>query len=154
MRVRSVAAIAVMLALPAAATASTGVGGPPITKGPAEGYHSSGNHVACVLLLRYNRDGNAVRCGRRGSSKGRLVTWHGPSRRIKWRWPTKRGLHGNFYAAPKQTLYLTGGTAKLDGNDRMLRCRFTGRDHVQCLNGDGYGVEVTRTAVHAVRITP
>jgi hypothetical protein len=29
-----------------------------------------------------------------------------------------------------------------------------GRDHARCVNGDGYGVEVTRTAVHAVRINP
>ena len=152
MRARSLAVLAALLALPTAAFAAPG---PPVTKGPAEGYHSRGNHVACVLLLRYNRDGNAVRCGRRGSSQGRLVTWHGASRQIKWHWPTKKSLHNNFYTAPVgQTLYLTGGTAKLTGTDRMLRCLYTGRDHVRCINGDGYGVEVTRTAVHAVRISP
>jgi hypothetical protein len=156
MRTWSLAAFAVVLALalPAAVSAS-GVGGPPVTKGPAEGYHSRGNHVACVLLLRYNRDGNAVRCGRTGSSKGRLVTWHGPSRQIKWRWPTKKSLHNNFYTAPVgQTLYLTGGTAKLTGTEAMLHCLFTARDHLRCVNGDGYGVEATRTAVKAVRISP
>jgi hypothetical protein len=154
MRLRSLAALAATLALPGTALAA-GVGGPPISKGPVEGFHSPGNHVACVTLLRYNRDGNAVRCGRKGSGRGRLLAWHGPSRKTRWRWPTKRSLHGFYYAAPPgRTLYLTGGTAKLNGNNSMLRCTFTGRDHVRCLNGDGHGIEAGRTYVRAVRINP
>jgi hypothetical protein len=151
MRLRSLAALAATLAVPGVAVAA----GPPITKGPVEGFHSPGNHVACVTLLRYNRDGNAVRCGRRGSGKGRLLAWHGPSRKARWRWPTKKSLHSFYYRAPLgKTLYLTGGTAKVDGNSSMLRCTYTGRDHVRCLNGDGYGIEAGRTYVRAVRINP
>jgi hypothetical protein len=142
MRRIALGAVTALLTLPAAASA-----GPPITKGAAEGYHSTGKHVACVLLLRYNADGNAVRCGRRGSSSGRVVTWRGRSRTARWSWPTKLP---DFYLAPTgKTLYLTGGTAKLQGNKTMLRCTFTGSDHVRCLNGDGHGVDVTRSTLRA-----
>jgi hypothetical protein len=143
MRRIALGALTALLALPAAASA-----GPPITKGPAEGYHSPANHVACVLLLRYNRDGNAVRCGRRGSGTGVLLTWRGAARKVKWRWPTRLP---EFYKAPVgRTLYLIGGTAKIQGDRTMLRCTFTGRDHVRCLNRDGGGLDVTRTAARTL----
>jgi hypothetical protein len=55
-----------------------------------------------------------------------------------------------FRARPGQTLYLVGGTAKLDGDDSTLRCTFT-RSSVRCLNGSGDGVSVSRTGTRRIR---
>jgi hypothetical protein len=117
--------------------------GPPKTHGDVEGYHSPDNRVACVMILRYDRAGNAVRCGRKGSRHGLLLASRGAAKRVKWRWPDARKLFSFTAAPPGKTLYLVGGTAKLHGNARMLRCTFTGRSHVRCRNGAGRGLDVT-----------
>lgn len=117
--------------------------GPPKTHGDVEGYHSPDNRVACVMVLRYDRAGNAVRCGRKGSGKGLLLASHGAAKTVRWRWPNARKLFSFTPAPLNTTLYLVGGTAKLQGNAHMLRCTFTGRSHVRCLNGAGRGLDVT-----------
>jgi hypothetical protein len=102
------------------------------------------------MVLNYNAAGNAARCGRKGSGKGLLLSSDGAARAVKWRWPNAHKLYSFTAAPPGRTLYLVGGTAKLKGNRRELRCTFTGRSHVRCLNGQGHGVDVTRTAVKKV----
>jgi hypothetical protein len=130
--------------------AALALAGPPKTHGDVEGYHSPDNRVACVMVLNYNAAGNAVRCGRRGSGKGLLLTSDSAARTVRWRWPNAKRLY-SFTAAPTgRTLYLVGGTAKLKGNGRQLRCTFTGRSHVRCVNGRGRGLDVTSRAVKRV----
>jgi hypothetical protein len=41
---------------------------------PVEGYRSADSRVGCVMYQGFNADGNAVKCGRRGSSRGLLLT--------------------------------------------------------------------------------
>jgi hypothetical protein len=120
--------------------------GPPKTHGDVEAYHSPDNRVACVMVLKYDAAGNAVRCGHRGSGKGLLLPSDGAARAAKWRWPDAKRLFSFTAAPPGRTLYLVGGTAKLKGNRHQLRCTFTGRSHVRCLNGQGNGLDVTKAS--------
>src|SRR4051812_33316196 len=41
---------------------------------PVEGYRSADNRVGCVMYQGFDADGNAVKCGRRGFSRGLLLT--------------------------------------------------------------------------------
>jgi hypothetical protein len=125
--------------------AALALAGPPKTHGDVEAYRSSDNRVACVMVLRYDTAGNAVRCGRKGSRHGLLLASHGAAKRVKWRWPDAGKLFSFTVAPPGRTLYLVGGTAKLEGDAHMLRCTFTGRSHARCRNGAGRGLDVTRT---------
>jgi hypothetical protein len=111
---------------------------------PVEGYRSADNRVGCVMYQGFNADGNAVKCGRRGSSRALLLTGDGAARRASWRWPAKQLGSLFFRARPGQTLYLTGGTAKLQGDVNTLRCTFA-RSSVQCLNASGDGIAVSRS---------
>jgi hypothetical protein len=124
--------------------------GPPKTHGDVEGYHSPDNRVACVMVLKYDAAGNAARCGRKGAAKGLLLPSDGPAKSVRWRWPDAKKLFSFTAAPPGRTLYLVGGTAKVKGNAHQLRCTFTGRSHVRCLNGQGRGLDVTNTAVKRV----
>ncbi len=108
---------------------------------PVEGYHSRDGRVGCVMYAQFNAAGNAVKCGRRGYARGLLLTSEGVARRALWRWPASTLGNLFFVAPPGQTLYLYGGTAKLQGDESVLRCRFT-RSSVRCTNGDGYAVAV------------
>src|SRR3954453_16016816 len=98
--------------------------GAPKTHGDVEGYHSPDNRVACVMVLHYNAAGNAVRCGHKGSGKGLLLPPGGAAKPAKWRWPSPHKLSSFTLAPAGRTLYLVGGTAKLKGNPRDLRCTF------------------------------
>ena len=121
---------------------------------PVEGYHDRGNRIGCVMFQNFNSHGNAVKCGRKEGDRGLLLTSAGPSRKASWRWPAW-SLKGLFFTASYgQTLYLYGGTAKLQGDSSILRCTFRRRPsvRVRCTNGDGYAIEVTRTKVR--RIAP
>jgi hypothetical protein len=111
---------------------------------PVEGYRSADNRVGCVMYQGFNADGNAVKCGRRGSSRGLLLTGDGAARRASWRWPAKQLGSLFFRTRPGQTLYLTGGTAKVQGDESTLRCTFS-RSSVQCLNASGDGIAVSRS---------
>jgi hypothetical protein len=111
---------------------------------PVEGYRAPDNQVGCVMYQGFNDDGNAVKCGRRGSSKGLLLPPAGAARTQKWRWPARQLGDLFFTATYGQTLYLYGGTAKLQGDDSVLRCRFRRGNGVRCDNGDGYAIEVSR----------
>jgi hypothetical protein len=124
--------------------------GPPKTHGDVEGYHSPDNRVACVMVLRYDAAGNAVRCGHKGSGKGLLLPSRGSARAVKWRWPNPDKLFSWIPARSGQTFYLVGGTAKITGTRHQLRCTFSGRSHVRCLNGQGHGLDVTRRSVKRV----
>jgi hypothetical protein len=127
--------------------AALALAGPPKTHGDVEAYHSPDSRVACVMVLHYDAAGNAVRCGRKGSGQGLLLASNGTARAAKWRWPNAKRLY-SFTAAPTgRTLYLVGGTAKLKGTRHQLRCTFTGRGHVRCVNGQGHGLDVTDKAV-------
>jgi hypothetical protein len=123
--------------------AALALAGPPKTHGDVEAYHSPDNRVACVMILRYDKAGNAVRCGRKGSRRGLLLATDGAAKSVKWRWPDAHKLFSFTVAPPGKTLYLVGGTAKLDGNRHMLRCTFSGRSHARCLNAAGRGLDVT-----------
>jgi hypothetical protein len=116
---------------------------------PVEGYRSTDNRVGCVMYQGFNNDGNAVKCGRRGSSRGLLLTGDGAARRAAWRWPAQQLGNLFFRARPGQTLYLSGGTAKLDGDESTLRCTFTRRS-VRCLNASGDGISVSRSGTHRI----
>jgi hypothetical protein len=117
--------------------------GPPKTHGDVEAYHSPDNRVACVMVLRYDKAGNAVRCGHKGSRRGLLLATRGAAKPVKWHWPDAHKLFSFTVAPPGKTLYLVGGTAKLEGNAHMLRCTFNGRSHARCLNAAGRGLDVT-----------
>ena len=116
---------------------------------PVEGYRSADNRVGCVMYQGFNADGNAVKCGRRGSSRGLLLTGDGAARRASWRWPAEQLGSLFFRARSGQTLYLTGGTAKLQGDERTLRCTFA-RSSVSCLNASGDGIAVSRSGAHRI----
>jgi hypothetical protein len=137
---RTLLAVVALLAFPAVAAAAT----------PVEGYHSADGREGCVMYQQFNSHGNAVKCGRRGSGKGLLLTSTGAARKQAWHWPAHQ-LGSLFFTAPEnKTLYLTGGTAKLDGTKNDLRCTFKKALGVTCTNGDGYGVIVTRSSIRAV----
>lgn len=133
--------VAALVVVPAASAAT-----------PVEGYRAPDNRVGCVMYQGFNEDGNAVKCGRRGSSKGLLLPSAGSARKQKWRWPARQLGDLFFTATYGQTLYLYGGTAKLQGDDTVLRCTFRRGRGVRCDNGDGYGIEVTRSGNR--RISP
>jgi hypothetical protein len=120
---------------------------------PVEGYRSPDSRVACVLYQGFNADGNAVKCGRRGSNEGLLLPSAGAARSVKWSWPAKQLGSLLFKARYNQTLYLYGGTAKLEGDASVLRCVFKKGTGVRCTNGDGYGIAVSRTGAHRVAPT-
>ena len=130
--------------------AAVALAGPPKTHGDVEGYHSPDNRVACVLVLHYNAAGDAASCGRKGAGEGLLLPSDGAAKPAKWRWPNPHKLYSFTLAPAGRTLYLVGGTAKLRGNRHDLRCTFTGRSHVRCLNGQGRGLDVTGKAVKRV----
>lgn len=144
-----------LIAKTALAALALGVGAAPATAArPVEGYHDAGNRIGCVMYQNFNTDGNAVRCGRKGGRRGLLLTSAGPSRKQSWTWPARR-LRSLFFTAPYgRTLYLYGGTAKLEGDSSTLRCLFKRHPsvRVRCTNGDGYAIEVTRTTLR--RIAP
>src|SRR4051795_4772290 len=116
---------------------------------PVEGYRSADNRVGCVMFQGFNADGNAVKCGRRGSTRGLLLTGDGAARRATWRWPARQLGSLFFRARPGQTLYLVGGTAKVQGDTHTLRCTFTRRS-VTCFNATGDGVSVTRAGTRRI----
>ena len=129
-------ALALAAAAPAAAAA------------PDEGYHDSGNRVACVMYAHFDANGNAVKCGRRGGERGFLLTSAGPARRKAWSWPARQLGNTFFTASYGVTYYLYGGTAKLEGDSSILRCRFRRAPvRVRCVNGDGYAIVATRRGV-------
>jgi hypothetical protein len=119
---------------------------------PVEGYHDPGNRVGCVMYQGYDRHGNAVKCGRNGGSRGLLLRSVGTARSKPWSWPAE--TLGNLFFTAKygQTLYLYGGTAKLQGDDSILRCTFKKRPsvRVRCVNREGFGIQVTRGRVRRI----
>jgi hypothetical protein len=117
---------------------------------PVEGYRTADGRIGCVMYQGFNSAGNAVKCGRRGSSRGLLLASDGSARSAAWRWPA-RSLGSLFFrTTPGQTLYLYGGTAKVEGDDSNLRCSFT-RASVRCLNGGGAGLTVTATGARRIQ---
>ena len=116
---------------------------------PVEGYRSADNRVGCVMYQGFNAHGNAVKCGRRGSSRGLLLTGDGAARRASWQWPATQLGSLFFRTRPGQTLYLTGGTAKLQGDENTLRCTFA-RSSVRCLNASGNGIAVSRSGTRRI----
>jgi hypothetical protein len=120
---------------------------------PVEGYHDSGDRVGCVMYAHFDANGNAVKCGRRGGEHGLLLTSAGPARRKAWTWPARRLGNLFFTASYGVTYYLYGGTAKLEGDRSILRCRFRRAPvRVRCTNGDGHAIVATRHGVR--RIAP
>ena len=144
MRRRATAAVAALALGAAAAPASAAR--------PVEGYHDAGNRLGCVMYQNFNSDGNAVKCGRKGGRRGLLLRSAGPSRKLSWSWPAPTLKRLSFTATYGQTLYLYGGTAKLEGDSSTLRCTFHRRPsvRVRCTNGDGYAIEVTRTRMRGI----
>jgi hypothetical protein len=120
---------------------------------PVEGYHDRGDRIGCVMYQHYDRHGNAVKCGRNGGERGLLLRSAGSARYRPWSWPDAMLGKLFFTATYGQTLYLRGGTAKLDGDDTILRCTFRKRPtvRVRCLNGDGFGIRVTRNRLRRIQ---
>jgi hypothetical protein len=54
-----------------------------------------------------------------------------------------------FLARPGRTLYLYGGTAKLQGDESVLRSRFT-RGSVRRTNRDGYAIAVGPSGTRSI----
>ena len=125
---------------------------PVVAAPPVEGYHDRGDRVGCVMYQEYDRHGNAVKCGRDGGERGLLLRSKGAAGFKAWSWPARTLGDLFFTARYGQTLYLYGGTAKLEGDDSILRCRFKKRPsvRVRCLNGDGFGLLVTRNRLRRV----
>jgi hypothetical protein len=119
---------------------------------PVEGYHDRGNRIGCVMYQDYDRHGNAVKCGRNGGDRGLLLRSAGTARFKPWSWPADALGDLFFTATYGLTLYLYGGTAKLHGDDSVLRCTFRKRPsvRVRCLNGDGSGIRVTRSRLRRI----
>jgi hypothetical protein len=110
-----------------------------------EGYHDRGDRIACVMVKRAS-GATAVRCGARGRSKGLLLGSSGRARRVRWEWRTDRPDIDHFTVKYGQTLYLYGGTAKLEGDSKTLRCTFLRSPsvRVRCRNR-AHEIVVTRT---------
>jgi hypothetical protein len=119
---------------------------------PVEGYHDRGDRVGCVMYQDYDRNGNAVRCGRNGGERGLLLRSAGTARNRPWSWPAATLGTLFFTATYGQTLYLYGGTAKLEGDNSILRCTFRRRPtvRVRCVNGDGFGIQVSRLRLRRI----
>lgn len=139
-----------------AALATTGAAlwaaAPAAAAPPVEGYHDAGDRVGCVMYQGFDRNGNAVKCGGRDGSRGLLLRSAGAASSRPWSWPA-RSLGSVFFTATfGQTLYLLGGTAKLDGDESDLRCTFKRLPsvRVKCLNGDQRGIVVTRTRLRRI----
>ena len=113
-----------------------------------QAYRVRDGNTACVVYQGFNSDGHAVKCGRRGSSEGLVLPSAGASRATEWQWPDESLF---VVVAAGQTLYLRGGSARLQGDDSDLRCEFDG-DEVRCDNGDGYAIAVSRSG--STRIAP
>jgi hypothetical protein len=121
---------------------------------PVEGYHDPGDRVGCVMYQGYDRNGNAVKCGHRNGSSGLLLRSAGAAQSKPWTWPAATLGNLFFTASYGRTLYLLGGTAKLDGDASDLRCTFKRSPsvRVRCSNGDGHSIVVTRHKLR--RIAP
>jgi hypothetical protein len=119
-----------------------------------EGYHDPGDRIGCVMYQRYDRHGNAVKCGVNGGSRGLLLRSAGRAQSKPWSWPASSLGNVFFTVTYGQTYYLYGGTAKLEGDDSILRCVFKRRPsvRVRCTNGDGDAIQVTRRKLR--RIAP
>jgi hypothetical protein len=117
---------------------------------PVEGYRSPDSSVGCVLYQNFDSAGNAVKCGRRGSKRGLLLTSSGAAFSAKWAWPAKSLGTLFFKAQYNQKLFLYGGTAKLQGDASILRCVFKRGAGVRCTNRGGYAVVVSRTGSRKV----
>jgi hypothetical protein len=140
----------------AGATVAVAMGAAPAGAAPpVEGYHDAGDRVGCVMYQGFDRHGNAVKCGFNGGDDGLLLRSAGAARTKPWSWPA-RSLGNLFFTTNYgQTLYLVGGTAKLDGTRRDLRCTFKKRPsvRVKCFNGDGDGIVVTRRSVRRISLS-
>jgi hypothetical protein len=131
---------AVLLTLAAAA---------PAKAADLEGYHDPGKRIGCVMM-RSASNAHSVRCGARGSSKGLILSANGSARKVSWHWPASSLGQLFFTVTYGTTYYLVGGTAKLDGTNKDLRCRWSKAPsvRVKCSNAN-HSITVTKTQLRS-----
>jgi hypothetical protein len=114
---------------------------------PVERFQSRSGNTYCTMYQRIarNRASNKVECGAR--RVGGEVCVNGYTLRSRGRTTVRRNLCGGPPAdaarAPYGTwLYMRGGTVKLDGDRRTLRCIIRRRSGITCRNRSGHGFTV------------
>jgi hypothetical protein len=114
---------------------------------PVERFQSRSGNTYCTLYQRItqNRASNKVECGARRTGDEACV--NGYTLRSRGRTTVRRNLCGDPPAdaprAPYDTwLYMRGGTVKLDGGRKQLRCIFRRRTGVTCRNRSEHGFTV------------
>ena len=114
---------------------------------PVERFQSRSGNTYCTMYQRIarNRASNKVECGARRTGGEECV--NGYTLRSRGRTVVRRNLCGDPPAdAPKAPygtwLYMRGGTVKLDGDRKSLRCIFRRRSGVTCRNRSEHGFTV------------
>lgn len=90
-------------------------------------------------LLQATDGTNAVQCGRSAGTVAYRLATSGEASRVPWTPPADDVPA----AAYDQTLYMRGGTPKLDGSPTDLRCVVHEDTGVECVNSDGHGFRVS-----------
>ncbi len=121
----------------------------PARAADVEGYHDPGGRIGCVMM-RSASNSHSVRCGAHGSSKGLLLGATGSARKVAWSWPASSLGQLFFPVTYGTTYYLVGGTAKLDGTSKDLRCRWSKKPsvRVKCSNAN-HSITVTKTQLRS-----
>jgi hypothetical protein len=114
---------------------------------PVEQFQSRSGNTYCTMYQRItsNRASNKVECGARRTGGEECV--NGYTLRSRGRTAVRRNLCGDpppdAPKAPYGTwLYMRGGTVKLDGDRKSLRCIFRRRTGVTCRNRSDHGFTV------------
>jgi hypothetical protein len=111
-----------------------------------EGYYDKTDRIACMMVKRES-GATAVRCGAKGRTTGLLLGSSGKASRVPFEWRPDRPVIAHHEVDYGKTLYLYGGTAKLVGDSKTLRCTVLRKPsvRVRCRNRDGHEITVTRT---------
>ncbi len=138
------AALATTLAIAAGLGAPAGAGA---AWEPVDRFQSRSGNTYCTMYQRIagDRASNKVECGARRTGGEECV--NGYALRSRGRTTVRRNLCGDPPAdAPKAPygtwLYMRGGTVKLDGDRKSLRCIFRRATGVTCRNRSDHGFTV------------
>lgn len=109
--------------------------------GPVESFHSPNGKFGCTMYRDYDANRNSIRCGTKHGGQGLGLGESGKSSKVGWRNP--KGAPSIRY---NQVLYVVGGTFKVYGDNKTLRCVVRRRSGVTCRNGAGHGFTLSTTA--------
>jgi hypothetical protein len=109
-----------------------------------DAFKTPSGRSACQLLKDAN-GASAVQCGPVTASTAYRLVETGRASRVPWEPPSSDAGPADY----NRTLYLRGGTPKLDGGPTDLRCVVHENTGVECLNEDGHGFRVSVQAQRA-----